>query len=194
MVAAKTRAALCPYPYAVQAGGHSVRKLSRQLGVRIRRLRESRNRTQAWLAAQIGVHVNTISRWERDGISLDHRALPRIAIALDCLAELLVVLRRLRWRARPRARSRARGARRSTRSCARVARASTRPAARHRALASRSARTSIDGRANHQTWSRPDFGRLEDGPGAKARAARAHFASSTSPTISSPTGMCRSAV
>ena len=89
--AAKDSRALCPYPCAVQAGECPVRK-SRQLGVRIRRLRQARNRPRAWLAAQIGVHVNTISRWERDGISPEHGALPRIAIALDCLAELLAVL------------------------------------------------------------------------------------------------------
>jgi transcriptional regulator with XRE-family HTH domain len=65
---------------------------------------QARNRTRAWLAAQIGVHVNTISRWERDGISPEHRALPRIAIALDGLAELLVALR-LRSRALRRVRS-----------------------------------------------------------------------------------------
>ena len=41
--AAKDSRALCPYPCAVQAGECPVRK--RQLGVRIRHLRQARNRT-----------------------------------------------------------------------------------------------------------------------------------------------------
>jgi transcriptional regulator with XRE-family HTH domain len=106
-----------------------VRELSRQLGARIRRMRQTQNRTQAWLAAEIGVHVNTVARWERFGINPEHRALPRIAITLDCLAELLAVLRRER--------SRARAGSRNARSSGRAASAASRLAARRRARAPR---------------------------------------------------------
>src|SRR5262245_46471721 len=96
-IAAKDSSALRPYPCAckpesVRCANHGNSASAsaaatrrphppRQLGVRIRRLRQARNRTRAWLTAQIDVHVNTISRWERDGISPE----PRIAIALDGL-------------------------------------------------------------------------------------------------------------
>jgi len=73
---------------------------SQQLGLRVRRLRRRRHRSQAWLADELGVHVNTIARWEREGISPEHPALRRIGIALDCLAELLAALRRAQKHAR----------------------------------------------------------------------------------------------
>ena len=54
----------------------------RKLGILIKRLRRSRNMSQQSLAAAVGVHVNTVARWERDGIDPHHDALPRIAAAL----------------------------------------------------------------------------------------------------------------
>ena len=57
-------------------------KPGRRVGERIRRWRRSRNRSQRWLADEVGVHVNTVARWERNGIDPDHAALPRIAAAL----------------------------------------------------------------------------------------------------------------
>jgi DNA-binding XRE family transcriptional regulator len=73
---------------------------SQQLGRCVRCLRGRRHRSQRWLANEVGVHINTIVRWEREGISPEHPALRRIGIALDCLAELLAALRRARKRAR----------------------------------------------------------------------------------------------
>jgi len=73
---------------------------SQELGRCVRCLRRWRHRSQAWLADELGVHVNTIGRWERKGMSPEHPALRRIGIALDCLAELLAALRRARKRAR----------------------------------------------------------------------------------------------
>lgn len=46
--------------------------------------------SQQALAAAVGVHVNTVARWECDGIDpLHHRALLLITTALDCSVEQL---------------------------------------------------------------------------------------------------------
>ena len=57
-------------------------KPGRRVGERIRRWRRSRNRSQRWLADEVGVHVNTVTRWEAGGIDPDDAALPRIAAVL----------------------------------------------------------------------------------------------------------------
>src|SRR5262245_1486012 len=62
---------------------------SRAVGVRIRRQRESQHRSQVWLAGRIDVHVNTLARWEHEGIEADHYKLPVIARALCCSVENL---------------------------------------------------------------------------------------------------------
>ena len=59
-------------------------------GSKIRRLRQSKNMSQQALAAAIGVHVNTVARWERDGIDPRQDALPQIAAALECSIEELI--------------------------------------------------------------------------------------------------------
>src|SRR5262245_32831581 len=64
-------------------------QLSRAVGVRIRRQRESQHRSQVWLAERIDVHVNTLARWEHEGIEPDHYRLPEIARALHCSIETL---------------------------------------------------------------------------------------------------------
>jgi transcriptional regulator with XRE-family HTH domain len=61
----------------------------RQVGRRIRRLRKAQHQSQQALATAIGVHVNTVARWEWDGIDPHHRALPLIAAALYCSLEKL---------------------------------------------------------------------------------------------------------
>lgn len=38
----------------------------------------------------IGVHVNTVARWECDGIDPGHQGLPLIAAALQCSLEQLM--------------------------------------------------------------------------------------------------------
>jgi transcriptional regulator with XRE-family HTH domain len=60
----------------------------RQVGRRIRRLRKAQHQSQQALATAIGVHVNTVARWEY-GIDPDHRTLPLIAAALHCSLEKL---------------------------------------------------------------------------------------------------------
>src|SRR5262245_66131812 len=62
---------------------------SRAVGVRIRRQRESQHRSQVWLAERIDVHVNTLARWEHEGIEAAHYKLPVIARALRCSVENL---------------------------------------------------------------------------------------------------------
>ena len=58
------------------------RTAARRMGRRLRRYRQAGNFSQRRLAAAIGVHVNTLTRWEIGGIDPGHRALPRIAEAL----------------------------------------------------------------------------------------------------------------
>ena len=59
----------------------------KQAGLRIRRLRRSNRMSQQALAVAIGVHVNTVGRWESNGIEPDHPRLPSIAAALHCSLE-----------------------------------------------------------------------------------------------------------
>jgi transcriptional regulator with XRE-family HTH domain len=54
----------------------------KKAGLLIRRLRKGRRMSQQALAAAIGVHVNTVARWECAGIDPHHKALPLIAAAL----------------------------------------------------------------------------------------------------------------
>jgi transcriptional regulator with XRE-family HTH domain len=61
----------------------------KQAGLRIRRLRRSNQMSQRALAAAVGVHVNTVARWESTGIEPDHPRLPSIAAALHCALEQL---------------------------------------------------------------------------------------------------------
>ena len=62
----------------------------KQAGLRIRRLRRSNRMSQQALAAAVGVHVNTMARWESStGIEPDHPRLPSIAAALHCSLEQL---------------------------------------------------------------------------------------------------------
>lgn len=61
----------------------------KQAGARIRRLRKGRNLSQQALAAAVGVHVNTVARWESDGIDPHHPMMPLIAAALCCPLERL---------------------------------------------------------------------------------------------------------
>ena len=61
----------------------------KQVGLRIRRLRRSNRMSQQALAAAVGVHVNTVGRWESTGIEPDHPRLPSIAAALRCSLEQL---------------------------------------------------------------------------------------------------------
>ena len=61
----------------------------KQAGLRIRRLRRSNRMSQQALAAAVGVHVNTMARWESTGIEPDHPRLPSIAAALHCSIEHL---------------------------------------------------------------------------------------------------------
>jgi transcriptional regulator with XRE-family HTH domain len=59
----------------------------KQAGLRIRRLRRSSRMSQQALAAAVGVHVNTVGRWESTGIEPDHPRLPSIAAALQCTVQ-----------------------------------------------------------------------------------------------------------
>ena len=61
----------------------------KQAALRIRRLRRSNRMSQQALAAAVGVHVNTMARWESTGIEPDHPRLPSIAAALHCSLEQL---------------------------------------------------------------------------------------------------------
>ena len=56
---------------------------SRRVGLRIRRLRTSNRMSQQALATAVGVHVNTVARWERNGIDPRHKLLPSIAAVLN---------------------------------------------------------------------------------------------------------------
>ena len=67
--------------------GNAVSK--KKIGLRIRRLRRSKNQSQQALAAAVGRHVNTLARWESTGIDPRHGAIPLIAAALQCPQERL---------------------------------------------------------------------------------------------------------
>jgi transcriptional regulator with XRE-family HTH domain len=54
----------------------------KRTGRHIRQLRKSRNLSQAALASAVGVHENTIMRWERKGVDPHHKIMPSIAAVL----------------------------------------------------------------------------------------------------------------
>lgn len=56
----------------------------KKIGLRIRRQRKSLGQSQQALAAVVGVHINTVARWELTGVDPNHKDMPFIAGALQC--------------------------------------------------------------------------------------------------------------
>jgi transcriptional regulator with XRE-family HTH domain len=57
---------------------------------KIVRLRKAHSLTQAELAAVVGVHRITVTRWETGEIDLDAKNIRRLAAALDCSPDVLL--------------------------------------------------------------------------------------------------------
>lgn len=62
---------------------------ARVWGKRIRERRDLLNMTQAALAAEVGVHQTSVSKWEKGEAMPSHRQIPRIAQALHADASVL---------------------------------------------------------------------------------------------------------
>lgn len=66
-------------------------------GARLRVLREARQMSQGGLAVELGVHRNTICRWEQGESAIDLWLLMRVADVLSIPHEQLLPARRLVW-------------------------------------------------------------------------------------------------
>ena len=64
------------------------------MGTRIRQAREAKGRTQAELAARVGLSVTTLSKLERDRLDPRVQAVQALATALGCSVPFLLYGRR----------------------------------------------------------------------------------------------------
>ena len=59
--------------------------IAKQTGYRLRRARLEADFSQQMLATAVGVHINTVARWELDGISITHPKIPLIIGTLSAV-------------------------------------------------------------------------------------------------------------